>query len=461
MNILVIGNGFDLAHGLPTKYSHFLDFCKRIFPIYQNEADKGVDLYKKEYLSQWDFNKDIKDKMENAYKSRKVAEKKICFQTDYPRLDEMYSLIKDNLWIEYFQQCNTYQKENWIDFEAEVSRVVRVLEIVNRKIGKSSLFSVKKRVFKWLKNLIIFSKLTVTMLGVRHYIKKTEEYSEISDYNDIIKCFKIKEKLKTLISDDQSGSTYQDDFCKFLTIELKKNYENDLNRLIRSFEIYLCEFIFILSNCKISPDIKGIKPSKIISFNYTCTYKKYYDLDEKCKYDYIHGEAKIDNTLETNNMVLGINEYLPQKRRDRETEFIAFKKYFQRIYKGTGCNYKEWIDEIRNDYIECIKNEEIYIDNCEVELKKIEEAKKEKHKLSIFGHSLDVTDKDILRELILNDNVYTTIYYPDKEELGRKIAKLVKVIGQDELIKRTGGSTKTIEFKLQQPMMPIEKVADE
>ena len=31
MNILVIGNGFDLAHGLPTKYSDFLNFliaCK-------------------------------------------------------------------------------------------------------------------------------------------------------------------------------------------------------------------------------------------------------------------------------------------------------------------------------------------------------------------------------------------------------------------------------------------------
>lgn len=34
----------------------------------------------------------------------------------------------------------------------------------------------------------------------------------------------------------------------------------------------------------------------------------------------------------------------------------------------------------------------------------------------------------------------------------KQIANLVKVIGQDELIKRTGGKTKTIEFKLQQKM---------
>lgn len=28
MNILIIGNGFDLAHGLPTKYGDFLIFVK-------------------------------------------------------------------------------------------------------------------------------------------------------------------------------------------------------------------------------------------------------------------------------------------------------------------------------------------------------------------------------------------------------------------------------------------------
>lgn len=26
MNILIVGNGFDLAHGLPTKYADFLKF---------------------------------------------------------------------------------------------------------------------------------------------------------------------------------------------------------------------------------------------------------------------------------------------------------------------------------------------------------------------------------------------------------------------------------------------------
>lgn len=75
-----------------------------------------------------------------------------------------------------------------------------------------------------------------------------------------------------------------------------------------------------------------------------------------------------------------------------------------------------------------------------------------------------MSDKDILKDLILNDNIYTTIYYHKtyddngkddngRIDLGSKIVNLVKVIGQDELIRRTGGSTKTIEFKLQQDIV--------
>ena len=30
MEILMIGNGFDLEHGLPTKYADFLDFVNSI-----------------------------------------------------------------------------------------------------------------------------------------------------------------------------------------------------------------------------------------------------------------------------------------------------------------------------------------------------------------------------------------------------------------------------------------------
>lgn len=39
MNILVIGNGFDLAHGLPTKYGDFLKWVKEIKQMVNESPD--------------------------------------------------------------------------------------------------------------------------------------------------------------------------------------------------------------------------------------------------------------------------------------------------------------------------------------------------------------------------------------------------------------------------------------
>lgn len=47
MNILVIGNGFDLAHGLPTKYTDFLKFVEVINQVIEikNNDDIRDKLY--------------------------------------------------------------------------------------------------------------------------------------------------------------------------------------------------------------------------------------------------------------------------------------------------------------------------------------------------------------------------------------------------------------------------------
>ena len=234
-----------------------------------------------------------------------------------------------------------------------------------------------------------------------------------------------------------------------------------MSKLHRALEIYLSEYVEKIECELISPNIneitvqkgnQSVTLSRVLNFNYTDTFERLYLPQQTGKLvntyiDYIHGKAKADSTIEKNNFVLGIDEYLSKKRRNKDTRFIAFKKYYQRIYKGTGCKYKGWVDKIKADYQEYIKEKTTATDMSE---------KNKKHNLYIFGHSLDVTDADILREFILNDNVYTTIYYHDKQTMGRQIANLVKVIGQDELIKRTGGHTKTIEFKPQKSMKKIK-----
>lgn len=375
MNILVIGNGFDLAHGLPTKYGDFLEFVK----VMQQVIDVGVPNDKIDYgeLSQ-EIKTLVKERIDTINK------------------DEWKELIKENKWIKYFLWNPLYEKENWIDFESEISNVIQAID--NDMHGLTDD----------LKLSDIIEHISVDFFDVR-YSDKKRTYKEMRD--------------ELLI---------------------------DLNGLIRALELYLYEFVEQVKCNKMSPDISKIVFDKVLSFNYTDTYKKIYDIKGLSEYDYIHGKIDVGHSLSTNNMVLGIDEYLPEERKNRDVEFIAFKKYYQRIYKETGCKYKEWVDDIGTDMP--IRNLKFaYVDKDGSRVYQSENSKY--HNLYIFGHSLDITDKDILQDLILNDNVYSTIFYYNKDDLGTKIANLVKVIGQDELIRRTGGSTKTIEFKLQQNMV--------
>ncbi|WP_304969549.1 AbiH family protein, partial [Romboutsia ilealis] len=320
--------------------------------------------------------------------------------TYHTHLKEFYEITKDNFWIKYFSDDKTHVAENWIDFESEISKVIK--SITDRMYGLETKFSLYDKVSKWSNDF----------LG-KHF------------------CMNI-------------GITYGG---------LRDILLLDLNRLIRAFEIYLTEFVEKIDINRMSPDIEGIMEQGIdcvLSFNYTHTFLKEYveskntKEEPKVSFDYIHGETGKSE----NNMVFGIDEYLPEDRKDKDIEFIAFKKYFQRIHKGTGCKYKEWLDEINEDFYFGLMNDNEYLK---------EALARQRYHLYIFGHSLDVTDKDILRELILTRGMFTTIYYRNLDQKGQQIANLVKVLGQDELIKRTGGgNTRTIEFKLQQPMENVK-----
>lgn len=388
MNILVIGNGFDLEHGLPTKYEHFLEFVKviRQVALIKNEDDL-------QKLSWGKIDPQIKTIVDcNMGNARNNL---------FTQWETWKSLIDNNFWIEYFFQCPMYQKDNWIDFESEISKVVQSLD-QDMKDNNFKLEDNASVVNNFYLEKFFHNKLPAT-------VPDFEQKIEVITYKGI------------------RDSLYK-----------------DLNKLIKAFEIYLCEYVEKIEIQNLSNEINNLIIDHVLSFNYSHTYQRLYGKSENIKYDYIHGEAKTDSTGESNNMVLGIDEYLNKKRKDKEVDFIAFKKYYQRIYKGTGCDYKNWVNAIRDSR----HADEVAL--REQFPKQIPYDKfNSKHKLYIFGHSLDITDKDVLRDLILNDNMYTTIYYFNKEVMGQQIANLVKVIGQDELIRRTGGSTKTIEFRQQ------------
>ena len=88
MDILIIGNGFDLAHGLETSYKQFLEFVDK-------EHSKEDSFYKEFYLN--------------------------------------------NLWLKHFMTRQNDMKDTWIDLETEIYDVIRHLKIY--PIRKSQVLS--------------------------------------------------------------------------------------------------------------------------------------------------------------------------------------------------------------------------------------------------------------------------------------------------------------------------------
>ena len=106
--LLVIGNGFDLAHGLKTKYTNFLDFI--------NEKAGGMISIPK-------------DDEINSCKSYKDG-----LEKNNLTVDSLFSCLKNsgNIWIGYFNLLRIKKllegREDWIDFEKEIEFVIKEIE---------------------------------------------------------------------------------------------------------------------------------------------------------------------------------------------------------------------------------------------------------------------------------------------------------------------------------------------
>ena len=99
MNILVIGNGFDLAHGLPTTYKDFLRFTAE-FDKYRQAKKEGSELA-------WG------DNSESGYYRYfwKLYNKRNSDVNVNKLLSEMESLTSNNIWLKYFQEVYEGRKE--------------------------------------------------------------------------------------------------------------------------------------------------------------------------------------------------------------------------------------------------------------------------------------------------------------------------------------------------------------
>lgn len=172
-----------------------------------------------------------------------------------------------------------------------------------------------------------------------------------------------------------------EDFAECLRLYLKCFVDSSLD-LIKSE----ADFKRMAAICSIN---------QTVTFNYTNTAEKLYS-----QFHAFHLHGNINDKI-----ILGINPDESDRLETIDTTALAFKKYYQRVCLGTDEHYVKWF-------------------------KKINESK-EAISLLIMGHSLDVTDKDVIKELFNCANEIIILYH--SEESQRLLVKnLIKIFGYEE-----------------------------
>lgn len=361
LNILVLGNGFDLAHGLPTSYKDFLDYLS-VIEFLCDEHNKHQS---------YPNEKEVVDHINETYPyMNKILKDGLIKQCNQTWIEKESVILSDivsgkNLWYEYFR-FKTYNKSmqnkrewNWIDFEAEISNVVRKLERM--------------------------------------------DISQNNDKNIPLTHLDIKGRDIFLI-DFMGGKPI--DFNQQRKDEFISHLERDLSNFISALGLYIQAVDDFSVNIRL-PDIIGEKFNKVVSFNYTNTYRQLY-----CKnmsdedIHFIHGRAGKHESDISSGLVLGANDTLQDKEKDENVCCLKFKKYFQRIYKKTGNKYKNFFKK---------------------------DTKKENICSFFFGHSLSKTDGDIIRTIIYESDQVVIFYHNDRQHR-EEITNLVTILGKDTLI---------------------------
>lgn len=393
MNVFMIGNGLDLHYSLPTTYTSFLHTVEFLFESISigEEFTSVKDVFSKENLQ----------KKDSAIRR--------CFETygekydaplDPKLLEKVFGEALANSWFKYL--IDSFDKEKgWIDFEREIREVIRIIST-----------SLEKRCTK----------------GHDVYLNVLQEDE---------RTIQICESFKNIIFGDRTPFIYKEDAAYYPIIRdclteypygsgsfrvNKTAVANVMFNSLRDMVKMLATFLLLFVDYPVKNmiDFKDIETdelfercnwnnSEILSFNYTHTMQLLYHkgITPPPVVYYIHGELNESLLPETSNIVLGIDSDKSDNLENMDVSFLKFKKYYQRVFYKTDLAYLDFLKE--HDPA----NKEDYYD------------------LYVIGHSLDVTDQEVIRECFARANSIFIFYYCE-DNLSDLISNLVSVFGKQE-----------------------------
>lgn len=115
--IFVLGNGFDLAHYLPTAYVHFMDAMRVVESSEENTELGFDDLFHKYIAGECsDREKDFFTKTRELYKTDDLT-------LSIDIVNDLQEKLINNGWFQHFKHHLT-DVDTWIDFENEIENVL-------------------------------------------------------------------------------------------------------------------------------------------------------------------------------------------------------------------------------------------------------------------------------------------------------------------------------------------------
>lgn len=233
-NILVIGNGYDIAHGLETKYDDFINFIQRV------EDDDSF----------------IEDEADREF---------------------MHRCVKENGFLQFFL-AYTNEVPGWVDLERLLATVVEYFRLF---ISNYQHFIDQHCNISW--NSMDTDMGNITKMKTIHCLYMFDALYDRDDSRG----YRYMKHLNPKYYTHEFGLNKR---------EVLNMLKQQLDEIIALLRMYLEAHLNERRDClKKIRQIEEIDPSYVISFNYTDTYK-IYGIDPENVF-HVHGSLAKDNMV--------------------------------------------------------------------------------------------------------------------------------------------------------------------
>ena len=385
MDLLFLGNGFDLHYNLPTTYMCFL----KVLECIRVKIEKGEVVNSVAQV--------LSDPMLTNIGAIQRCRQEYGADYDYDiDLDQLLLLVKfasSNLWFNYLLS-KSLENDGWVDFEQEIGKVSEAFSVLFQSIktGEDDLaFLHGEQLYSWriCYNFPFF-------FDIKEIESKLRYGGAIPLLDSVLPRYVCQMPSRIDVRCLNSKTIVEDLFdslrelANILSLYLELFVDWPVKRMVDVGKQFYDRFIKELDWTK----------TRAVSLNYTHTLAHSVQPPERDTLSiyYIHGE------LERRQIVLGINADQKDDIARMDLTFLPFKKYSQRVYYNTDNSYLEFIANVRAGHSDL-------------------------NTLFVIGHSLDATDKDIISECF-NYAQRIVVFYHKETEVAKYIHNLVAIYGK-------------------------------